>query len=49
LEKPGRKVMTHLRCMEDSVNICAWPMCGENKQEFLEHFGDFFGAIDFNG
>ena len=41
--------MTYLRCIEDSVNICAWVMLSENKDEFMATFGDFFGAIDFNG
>mmetsp|Transcript_2654 Transcript_2654/g.4451 ORF Transcript_2654/g.4451 Transcript_2654/m.4451 type:complete len:109 (+) Transcript_2654:357-683(+) len=49
LERPGRKVMTHLRCLEDGVNIFAWFMCSENQAEFQETFSDFFGAIDFNG
>ena len=49
LERPGRKVMTHLRCLEDSINIFAWFMLSEKKSDFLEQFGDFFGAIDFNG
>jgi len=49
LGKPGRAVSTHLRCLEDSVNIFAWFMCSEKADEFKETFGDFFGAIDFNG
>jgi hypothetical protein len=29
LGKPGRAVGTHLRCIEDSVNIFVWFMCSE--------------------
>jgi hypothetical protein len=49
LGKPGRAVGTHLRCIEDTVNIFVWPMCSENQKEFLEAFSDFYGAIDFQG
>lgn len=29
LGKPGRAVGTHLRCLEDSVNIFVWFMCSD--------------------
>lgn len=35
--------------MEDCVNIFVWFMCSEKPDEFKESFGDFFGAIDFQG
>ena len=47
LGKPGRAVGTHLRCLEDSVNIFVWFMCSDQPAEFKEVFGDFFTAIDF--
>jgi hypothetical protein len=49
LGKPGRAVGTQLRCLEDSVNIFVWFMCSEKPDEFKETFGDFFGAVDFQG
>jgi len=49
LGRPGRAVGTHLRVLEDSVNIFCWFQCSENPNEFKDTFGDFFGAIDFNG
>lgn len=41
--------MSHLRCLEDSVNLFAWFMCSDGKEEFMAQLGDFFGAIDFSG
>ena len=49
LGKPGRAVATHLRVLEDSVNIFCWFMCSEDKKEFDITFTDFFGAIDIQG
>jgi len=49
LGKLGRAVGTHLRCLEDSVNIFVWFMCSEKPDEFKEVFSDFFSAIDFQG
>ena len=49
LGKPGRAVGTHLRCLEDSVNIFVWFMCSEDPAEFKEVFSDFYTAIDFQG
>lgn len=49
LGKPGRAVGTHLRVLEDSVNIFCWFQCGLDKKEFTNTFTDFFGAIDIQG
>ena len=46
----GRAAGTHLRVLEDSINIFAWYQCPSNDaDQFKEIFGDFFGNIDFNG
>lgn len=49
LGRPGRAVGTHLRCLEDSVNIFVWFMCSEDPKEFKEVFSDFYSAVDFQG
>jgi hypothetical protein len=49
LGKKDRAVGTHLRCIEDSVNIFVWFMCSEKADEFKDTFSDFFGAVDFQG
>lgn len=49
LGRPGRAVGTHLRVLEDSVNIFLWMQCPQDKTEFKNAFDDFFGAIDMQG
>jgi len=49
LGRLGRAVGTHLRTLEDTMNIFAWFMLPEKADDFKEMLGDFFGNIDFNG
>ena len=49
LGKPGRAVGTHLRCLEDSVNLYVWFTCSEKADEFKDTLADFFGNIDIQG
>jgi hypothetical protein len=39
--------MTHMRVVEDSVNIFVWFMLPDVKQEFLDQLADFYSNIDF--
>lgn len=48
LERKNRPFMTHMRCIEDSVNIFAWFMIPDEEADvFTNQLTDFYGAVDF--
>lgn len=38
-----------MRCLEDTVNLFAWFMLPDKKDEFEAQLGDFYTAVDFQG
>lgn len=49
LGRPGRAVGTHLRALEDSVNLFCWMQLPDAKDEFAITLADFAGATDIQG